>query len=1517
MKITLPIDKLRFFNSKGLPHNIFTTYPIGFNVYVKDGENAIGYIKSIIENNKIVGLEFVINKEGSNIVKRNIRGVSIFNKSKQKLKMYDIKYFDYKTRDKKYMSASGESSVRVLESIVCNDQEIIDNIISYIEVPLDNYPSFFSKIYMENVSTSLVQTEDIIVLQEERDENGNIYYIRPQLPDNYSLVLRSLDNTTNFIKVNHVLHEIEWFQDVAIRSKDDDQDADSTQPFQYKIGFVSDDEGVHIDTLGLYLVQDAVVNTSRGKLPGEFNRAKPKIIRIGEFTIEINAIGEDERFRTLFENFGIPDPKDYYNVYSDVSSKEEGIDNIKLNQKSKDMFISYHEIFPFVGTYKALVSAVKKLGYTDIYFREWYKSITDEKTKYYNFIAIDEDGNIKSTSDKHSDINFPMDKFMALKKLNRLTMVYKINKLDGDNTDEIGVPEVVSNISYIDETLIKLHSLRNWLEKNILGLNCKITEITGEGIYFDYYKSSTYGVGYRTTAIDLHKKLTPKFVNETGNTYSSTQLDTESLNAKLNMTLSEYDNLTFEDFLDVSYGDVVKYVVDIAPKVNKETGKVVFSADGSVMTGGILQAEDWEINNLFHVAVSFPLSMPIAVDSLIYKVRNTTQCGTILRAVGNTEFNPTIEDDYYNYYLNNKINDEGKLTIPNPILVNDNTITHYQKENRVSDFKVLPTIKIEKGTLRNLNKPYNKAIEYEIELVFNTETNSYVYRIINNNDEALYSYDYIYLVPNANSSLKYEYIEDYEESMFIMNNFNIYTKFIDGTVEHINYLDDTDFILDISKGSIVFRYDNHYSEELNIETVDLTDDIDLTITYTYTSDTIEPFEVNITDEDLVKIKSILTKYTNDSNDLKIKIASELEAVNAEIELLEANKHTYDIDYIMDNEIKLFVNRDLIINKALTEASILETNAWRLIYDIISNATTLNNISEIEVNHIGDYSLDVTGIDNYGMAFNNKAVKDLTVFKAVPDIVVGTPFDYSGDVNGINVKGLPIESIFMYDTYTMEELNELPGLDEQYINNEDYLNYVNYKNILHKEYTHMDNLRPIFMDASRIYGMNTYTDDHGNKSLVYPDMPYSVKSASENDYCLLSNITEKCVGYDINEEDSYTGIITFYMSNTNEQYMNLYQLGNKLNLYIFDNNKLNIIGGLYNLTVTSFNHMDKDNDRAVIKDATQSPYVICRYTKTYNDDFNLLENTKKNKNLKMFLSVVSEFEVLDYKNNIDDLTCDIAISVNKEEFANKQRFQVGQNIKLSSRQIQKLGKDIDREDWGYDKDTNVNIINDNTINPYSEYYYADTTYRVSDYTIKKDCHVVTIEGIVDEIKCSKVKQEDGTYKFINKAFDNEQIVNLCVTYPNSDFVTYMVVANNDTRNENTLNYIDVLDDFLTLDYIDNTFSMVVNNFDIEDAYRDWLYEKDLIDPNLKYYYDPVVVNWGNQTHITSKYKNHDKVPAYHTMWNIQDDEGLMYTLLNRSIFVKMSSKGIINIDLTAIDEYGNKVIHESTSKIFVN
>lgn len=265
--------------------------------------------------------------------------------------------------------------------------------------------------------------------------------------------------------------------------------------------------------------------------------------------LTINCFGEaedeDERFRTMFTNFGIPDPYSYHKVFYDVSPNQDGKDHNFLNKKSKELFLTYDQIFPYKGTYKALMNAVRFLGYHDVIFKEWYTIIdNDRETRDLLFDAVDFN-NTGLPEDIFAKYGISKEDFIGYRKLNKLTMVYhmydheKKNDVDyaSDGTrpkfnpglnlrtnlthENLGhfetIPEyfVYRYSKYDNDTMLsKLYMLKKWLERNILGANCHIVDVLGEGLVYETIDSHAYGNMHTMLGIDTTEMMTPYCIPE-------------------------------------------------------------------------------------------------------------------------------------------------------------------------------------------------------------------------------------------------------------------------------------------------------------------------------------------------------------------------------------------------------------------------------------------------------------------------------------------------------------------------------------------------------------------------------------------------------------------------------------------------------------------------------------------------------------------------------------------------------------------------------------------------------------------------------------------------------------------------------------------------------------------------------------------------------------------------------------------------------------------------------------------
>ena len=366
------------------------------------------------------------------------------------------------------------------------------------------FPSyvFTGNIEMETVSTGLHSTESIyfgIV-----GDNGELLSVEE---DNYDILFLTdiKDDDIQFFTFDDVTEEIYKSHSAYVNlSKNENFDITIEEGFNDVINIqkhiatpqyvnfccVSNEEGVHQQIIYVMLVD---------------RKNKSNQYKIGEFNVIVNFEGEDERFRALFANFGIPDPITYPTLFKSANIKENSIDWTLVNRKSKELFLSYDEIFPYVGTYKALTNAIKFLGYDDVYFREWYKDIK-------NNLFISKRIDINSTFNDFK-LNLTYDDILedrlSKKKLNKLSLIYMLNKENGEY-DESNNPIVINTFDYnVDEIAIKLKSLKEWLEKHILSLNCRIVDITGEGVVYEKIPLKIYGTNMQNFDYEDYLEFTP------------------------------------------------------------------------------------------------------------------------------------------------------------------------------------------------------------------------------------------------------------------------------------------------------------------------------------------------------------------------------------------------------------------------------------------------------------------------------------------------------------------------------------------------------------------------------------------------------------------------------------------------------------------------------------------------------------------------------------------------------------------------------------------------------------------------------------------------------------------------------------------------------------------------------------------------------------------------------------------------------------------------------------------------
>ena len=282
-------------------------------------------------------------------------------------------------------------------------------------------------------------------------------------------------------------------------------------------------------------------------------------------------VEEDERLKIWNSNLGYNiTPEDTMIFYkSDI--KEYRPDYQLLNEKRKELMMEGSNIYPFIGSYKAIINAIKFFGYENLNIIEYWRNVNPDDENF---------GKIYHSS-KYSlnhretlrigarNIVLPNKDY---KKMNALALVYSINKPTGA-VDDWELPYVKEQFTYtIEEALIKLFALRKKLDKEFMPGTSRIIDIIGEANYFGIQSLlkifDEQHVEVTTTSLPIEFDVTPgKYVHITDNEYF-----TRYINLRYNQTTTEeaqINNLLLSDIGQLNLSEISdeKYSYNQKPKI--------------------------------------------------------------------------------------------------------------------------------------------------------------------------------------------------------------------------------------------------------------------------------------------------------------------------------------------------------------------------------------------------------------------------------------------------------------------------------------------------------------------------------------------------------------------------------------------------------------------------------------------------------------------------------------------------------------------------------------------------------------------------------------------------------------------------------------------------------------------------------------------------------------------------------------------------------------------------------------
>ena len=214
---------------------------------------------------------------------------------------------------------------------------------------------------------------------------------------------------------------------------------------------------------------------------------------VGRFCVYAKSVEEDERLTTMCENLGYDINTADYGIFQDSDIKEQVVDNVLMNEKRKEIVMEGCNIYPYIGSYKALINAIRFFGYDNISIKEWWKN-ADASSEHYgrHFLASKYSLKDREVIREGTVVSLPSEKY---RKTGKLTLAYRINDLKRDSDNSVVIaessypghayPETDEKFAYtIEEAVIKLYGLKRKLEKEFLPLTSRIIDIVGESDAF-------------------------------------------------------------------------------------------------------------------------------------------------------------------------------------------------------------------------------------------------------------------------------------------------------------------------------------------------------------------------------------------------------------------------------------------------------------------------------------------------------------------------------------------------------------------------------------------------------------------------------------------------------------------------------------------------------------------------------------------------------------------------------------------------------------------------------------------------------------------------------------------------------------------------------------------------------------------------------------------------------------------------------------------------------------------------
>ncbi len=294
--------------------------------------------------------------------------------------------------------------------------------------------------------------------------------------------------------------------------------------------------------------------------------------------VSINLFGqteiEDIRYKTELNNVGHNiDPDDAF-IFKTYDVNEGGVDWNFLNKKRKEMLMVKHDIFSYVGSYKAIINAINYFGYNDLVLYEYYRNINLQSPDFFKLFKV-EIPDIFDNSVQGWTVNDFLKHTMPnpnFETTNLFNLTYFITDKQGNNV----------LLYSLQEVLIKLQGLKKWLERNVIPITHKVLDITGRtdfvstsGIIHKSFNLNAFKITESMTPIDFNINEAYLMPINSGSTVYNVVVDfiaskkgvlptNFTLNIRTYKTYKEWNPFTMYNTGDevTYYGIIYKSVID-------------------------------------------------------------------------------------------------------------------------------------------------------------------------------------------------------------------------------------------------------------------------------------------------------------------------------------------------------------------------------------------------------------------------------------------------------------------------------------------------------------------------------------------------------------------------------------------------------------------------------------------------------------------------------------------------------------------------------------------------------------------------------------------------------------------------------------------------------------------------------------------------------------------------------------------------------------------------------------------